>query len=76
VLVFYRAGGGGHVGLYVAEDPVAFHVLGGNEADQVNIVRVDKRRFAGARRPAYSVQPSSVRAYHAVPAGGLSGNEA
>lgn len=67
VLVFKRPGGG-HVGLYVAEDVQpdtngvsAYHVLGGNESDQVEIMRIDKGRLYRARRPEYHVQPAGVR---------------
>jgi len=50
VLVFSRKGGG-HVGLYVAEDVSHYHVLGGNQGDAVSIVRIDKSRFQCSRRP-------------------------
>jgi len=60
VLVFSRTGGG-HVGLYVAEDETAYYVLGGNQGDKVSIARVSKRAFVGARR-FYSVGvPANVR---------------
>lgn len=74
ILVFAR-GGSGHVGFYVAEDATAYHVLGGNQGDQVSIVRVLKARLLTARRPIYHVQPASVKPYHAAPSGGLSSNE-
>lgn len=48
VLVFKRSGGG-HVGLYVGEDSEAYHVLGGNQSDQVDIARVPKARFYAVR---------------------------
>lgn len=48
VLVFKRTGGG-HVGLYVGEDTEAYHVLGGNQADQVDIARVTKERLFAVR---------------------------
>lgn len=48
VLIFTREGGG-HVGLYVAEDKEAYHVLGGNQGDQVSIARIAKDRLYVAR---------------------------
>lgn len=50
VLVFERTGGG-HVGFYVAEDAKAFHVLGGNQGDAVNITRIAKDRMVACRWP-------------------------
>lgn len=51
VLVFERQGGG-HVGFYVGEDPVAYHVLGGNQGDAVTIARIEKTRCVARRWPA------------------------
>lgn len=51
VLVFERPGGG-HVGFYVGEDPAAYHVLGGNQADAVTIARIAKSRCIARRWPA------------------------
>lgn len=76
VLVFQRAGGGGHVGFYVAEDASAYHVLGGNQGDAVTITRIAKNRCIAARRPPYNVQPTSVKPYSAKGGGALSENEA
>ena len=75
VLVFVR-NGGGHVGLYVGEDASAFHVLGGNQSDQVCITRVAKARLYAARRPLYRVQPDNVRPIHLEATGALSLSEA
>lgn len=50
ILVFGRKGGG-HVGFYVSEDDTAFHVLGGNQSDAVNITRVAKDRLVAAVWP-------------------------
>jgi uncharacterized protein (TIGR02594 family) len=76
VLVFSRAKGGGHVGLYVGEDETAFHVLGGNQADAVSIVRIAKSRCIAVRRPIYRVQPASVAPVHLHASGVISTNEA
>lgn len=60
VLIFKRAGGG-HVGIYVAEDSECYHVLGGNQSDKVSIIRMGKWRLYAARRPNYINQPKNVR---------------
>ncbi len=74
-LVFSRDGGG-HVGFYIAEDPEHFHVLGGNQSDSVNIIRIRKDRLLDARRPAWKVkQPDSVKQYFIDATGAVSTNE-
>ena len=50
VLVFGREGGG-HVALYVGEDPLYYHVLGGNQSDAVTIMRIAKARLIASRWP-------------------------
>jgi uncharacterized protein (TIGR02594 family) len=50
VLVFSR-GSGGHVGFAVGHDATAFHVLGGNQSNAVNVTRIAKDRLLGARWP-------------------------
>lgn len=76
VLTFTRDGGG-HVGLYVGEDAQAYHVLGGNQSDAVNIKRIEKKRLYKARRPVYSIgAPPSAKPYILAATGGLSTNEA
>ncbi|NBC37375.1 TIGR02594 family protein [Novosphingobium sp. FSY-8] len=70
VLVFSRKGGGGHVGLYVAEDAQQYHVLGGNQGNRVAIETIPKWRCIDRRRPPYHQQPASVRPYQ-VAAGGV-----
>lgn len=50
IMVFSR-NGGGHVGFYISEDSSAYNILGGNQSDSVNITRVAKDRFLGARWP-------------------------
>ena len=76
VLVFVRDGGG-HVGLYVGEDASSFFVLGGNQGDQVSIVRIAKSRCIAVRRcPWKLAQPSNVRPIRLAAGGALSQNEA
>lgn len=75
ILVFKRPGGGGHVGLYIAEDSTAFHCGGGNTGDMVKIARIAKSRCIGVRRPVYNVMPSNVREIIVKSNGKLSTNE-
>jgi uncharacterized protein (TIGR02594 family) len=51
VLVFSRDRGG-HVGFAVGHDATAYHVLGGNQGNAVNVTRIAKDRLLGARWPA------------------------
>ena len=62
VLVFTRKGGG-HVGLYVGEDRTHFHVLGGNQGNAVNVMRLEKSRLAkgGMRWPYGEPLPAQQR---------------
>lgn len=74
VLVFSR-NGGGHVGLYIAEDGNAYHVLGGNQSNSVSIARIEKSRCIAIRRPEYRNQPETVKQYIVSSLGNLSLNE-
>lgn len=75
VLIFSRDGGG-HVGFYVGEDAECFHVLGGNQNNQVSITRIQKNRLLSARRCAWkNKQPISVRQVNIKPDGAVSINE-
>lgn len=54
ILVFWRgtkSGWQGHVGFYVGEDANYYYVLGGNQSDSVNIMKIAKNRLLGARAP-------------------------
>lgn len=75
ILVFIRKGGG-HVGFYVGEDPLCYHVLGGNQSNMVNITRIQKTRLHAIRRPEYNNQPESVIVRNLSPQGMISSNEA
>lgn len=76
VLVFAR-GNSGHVGVYVGEDAASYHVLGGNQSDQVMIKRIAKARLLGIRRCPWRVnQPGNVRPVKLAASGSLSTNEA
>jgi uncharacterized protein (TIGR02594 family) len=75
VLTFKR-NGGGHVGLYVGEDRTHYHVLGGNQNNQVNVMRIAKTRLHQARRTAWKIaQPSNVRKIELSNKGIISTNE-
>jgi uncharacterized protein (TIGR02594 family) len=66
----------GHVALYVGEDEVAYHVLGGNQSDCVCVTRIAKNRLYAIRRPQFKVaQPASVRKINLSITGKLSTNE-
>lgn len=76
VLTFQREGGG-HVGLYIAEDAQGYyHVLGGNTSDAVKIARIAKVRMKACRQPPYVTRPASVRPYVVAASGAISTNEA
>lgn len=74
VLTFMRDEGG-HVGLYVGEDRATYHVLGGNQSDQVCFARIDKVRLRAARRPIYRAMPATVRPYILKAQGAISAKE-
>ncbi len=75
-ILTFKRNGGGHVGIYIGEDDTAFHVLGGNQSDQVCIARIAKSRLYRARRPHYNNKPANVRKIHLASNGRLSDNEA
>jgi len=66
----------GHVALYVGEDEVAYHVLGGNQSDCVCVTRIAKNRLYAIRRPQFRIgQPPNVRRVMLGITGKLSANE-
>ena len=75
ILVFARPGGG-HVGYYVGEDDKCYHVLGGNQSNMVNIIRIEKARCIAIRRIPYNTKPENVRASMLGATGQISSNEA
>lgn len=75
ILVFVR-NGGGHVGIYIGEDSTTYHVLGGNQSDNVTITRIQKSRCIAVRRPKYNSKPDSVKPYKLKATGNISTNEA
>jgi uncharacterized protein (TIGR02594 family) len=75
ILTFVREGGG-HVALYIGEDPVAYHILGGNQHDSVSFTRIAKERLYRVRRPAYINMPVTAQPHILAADGALSSNEA
>lgn len=75
-ILTFKRDKGGHVGLYVAEDASTYHVLGGNQSDAFNIIRMMKNRFVEARRSVWSIaQPANVRPIWISADGQISINE-
>ena len=74
VLVFVRPGGG-HVGLYLGEDAIAYHVLGGNQGDAVSIRRLAKERLHACRQLYAVAKPANVRPIILESNGALSADE-
>ena len=76
VLTFKRDGGG-HVGIYVGEDRTHYHIIGGNQGNQVNVMRIAKTRLHQARRTEWKIaQPTNVRVIKLESQGRISTNEA
>lgn len=76
VLVFSR-GTGGHVGFYVGEDKDAYHVLGGNQSNTVNVTRILKNRLLAIRRCPWRIaEPQAVKQIFMDSTGKISQNEA
>jgi len=67
--------GGGHVFLIVGEDATHFHILGGNQSDQVSIVRKAKADVVAVRRPAYQAMPAGARKVMVDATGAVSDRE-
>ncbi|WP_237449870.1 TIGR02594 family protein [Novosphingobium silvae] len=76
ILVFHRARGSGHVGLYVGEDYCAFHVLGGSQSDDVTITQIARDRCIAIRWPVYRKAPVTAKPVQLAASGALSTNEA
>lgn len=75
VLVFPR-GTGGHVAEYIGEDDTHYHILGGNQSDQVSITRKPKLPIIAIRRAPWRVaQPFNVRQIFLAPTGAVSTKE-
>jgi len=76
ILVFTREGGAGHVGFYVGEDSLCYHVLGGNQSDMVCVTRINKKRCIAIRRTEWKIaQPENVRVIELASTGVISKNE-
>ena len=75
-ILTFKRNGGGHVGMYIAEDKQCFHVMGGNQSDSVSITRIEKSRLYAVRRPSYNNKPTNVRKIIMTASGPISKNEA
>lgn len=76
-LLTFKRNGGGHVAEYIGEDRDGYyHVLGGNQSDQVNIMRIKKDRMHACRQPPYRAKPANIRPIILSPTGRVSVNEA
>lgn len=71
----FKRPGGGHVGLYIGEDKLTYHVLGGNQGNAYNITRIEKHRLHAARR-LYNEVPANVRVVMLTANGPVSKDEA
>lgn len=63
IMVFWRGspnGGLGHVAFYVGEDAGSYHVLGGNQSNAVNVMRMARERFIEARWPKQAPPPTGA----------------
>lgn len=75
-ILTFKRDGGGHVGMYVGEDQLCYHVLGGNQGNAMSVTRISKTRLYKARRTAWKIaQPSSVRKIYLDAKGEVSTNE-
>jgi uncharacterized protein (TIGR02594 family) len=73
-LVFHRPGGH-HVGIYVAESDITYHILGGNQSNKYAFTEISKDRCIAIRRPLYKIKPRNVRKIFINESGILSLNE-
>lgn len=75
-ILTFKRNGGGHVGVYVGEDELCYHILGGNQSNMVCIIRIEKTRLNSIRRTNWKLkQPSSVRVIKLESNGIISKNE-
>jgi uncharacterized protein (TIGR02594 family) len=76
-IIVLSRGGAGHGGIYVGEDDLCYHIIGGNQTNMVNISRVEKTRVLGIRRTKWKIaQPESVKVVKLSASGFISKNEA
>lgn len=75
-IVTFTRKGGGHVGFAVRESADAIEVLGGNQADSVNLTWIAKSRLHAIRWPAGEPLPTTPIPFVDRRAGKLSTNEA
>lgn len=79
IAVFWRGsrnGTSGHVAFLAGEDASAYHVLGGNQSNSVNITRIAKNRLLALRWPAQARDALQIPITSRPATGRLSTNEA
>lgn len=75
-ILTFKRNGGGHVGLYIGEDDVCYHILGGNQSNMVCVTRIEKSRLNSIRRTNWKLkQPINVRVIKLESNGIISENE-
>lgn len=77
IAVFTRSGGG-HVGIILGVSPRGsyVYVLGGNQSDQVNIMKFPVGRLYAVRRVPYTIRPAGAVNLRMTSQGKVSTNEA
>lgn len=73
-MIFARPGGN-HVGLYIAETPTTYIILGGNQSNSVSFTEIKKDRLTACRRFYATAPPASVKKYFLSSEGKISTNE-
>lgn len=67
----------GHVGFLVGEDKYTWHILGGNQSNSVNVIRISKERTLGFRWPkTVPLTNEQPQPFPPATTGSLSTNEA
>jgi len=66
----------GHVGFYAGEDKEAYHILGGNQSNAVNIKRIKKSRLLSFRYPKTALKTPLIKRVTSLKNLSLSVNEA
>lgn len=46
----FKRDGGGHIGTVAGHDKTHYHILGGNQTNQLSIVKIEKKRLSGKLR--------------------------
>jgi len=73
--IFERGNGAGHVFINIAQTPLTYLGLGGNQSNQVSFAEINKLRLLGMRRFYATQMPQSARIIHINSSGKISTNE-